>query len=1604
MGAKAQQFVIKGMKRDLSPSKADPNFAFENHNIRISARDGSTLLSVTNERGNEEIKWKDQILIPITYRYSSQGSGTVRHILTISNPPEDTVVTVTIDWVEPDGERQNEEIDIINGSGYIDLDKSFKIEGFTIDTVNYSRGKKVFFDRRSDRNIFYIEDYEEIPDILEGNFVGYSVLDPYLILFTQNNDVTSIYRLKYVDDGFEYLLLYHGSLGLKTTSPIESLPIYENEDLQKVYWVDGINQPRVINIMAPEDIRYKWNDNSFNFIPELEMREKIEVKRNITASGVFSPGTIQYAFSYYNLYGAESNIFYTTPLYYISYNNRGASPEDKVSNSFDIRIDDVDINFSYIRIYSIHRTSKDSTPTVRRVADIPITDNLTKIFTDSGAQGDLVDPTILLYLGGEEITAGTMAHKDGTLFLGNYTLTQKSISRDIKEMIKGAKITFERKTKDIIAPISGVYPFNNELKNSSEDITTFKSREWYRFGLQFQYKTGRWSETVWVGDKRCDLTIKNDLTSNVGLIQASVTLPPSVATILRNEYGFKRVRGVVVYPQMQDREVVCQGVVNPTVYSSRDRSSNSPFSQSSWYFRPYTYRKYEELVESFISAPLEFRHNHSLPNNNQWNAEIQGLWAHSNPATAYWNRDGGSSDYSLLYPNSFFIDQSVLTFHSPDIEFDTEVQSLDSSKLQLRIVGKINLSGSNGQAVVTTTTPSEGPLGGPYNLDRSFPNMSVKGGTVNLTGARYLDLIHNAKDTEKDNYYYFPIYTWHRNGSLNNFGTPEEGKTKSAELEYKIFSNIRFSSFSEYLDIPWDAGKLIMKTADGEEYDVIDGSGNRQGITEAKIFNSNEVSMVKIPAPLNSSLPDMSYYGNIDTVLSGFGNRNGAYDLLKTSYPIPVVQLLPMEQGGAPSKLVYLTRVEGQSWKDLVKSEADGFSTDGIRMKYKSTPHAVFALNYTKSGKQRILPALEANASIGIDGDAPFWDDSVDPGLAPASINLHDFRPYAPVIKESETLTTVYYPNTSQRPARWWDSNAKKLYITSARLPMAKDWQESTVINDEVYRFVTEPIAADQTSYGKQWAYYKVVAGSLKEESFSTGGAYFRQDIISGQSEYDYLWLAELYKEVKSEARFGGDTEEAIENNLWVPCGRPINLDENITIKYTEGDTYFQRYDCLKTYPFAEKDQNSVVDILSFMCETRVNIDGRYDQNRGAIDNTPMRPTNFNLLNSAYTQNNNFFTYRALNSERFSLSRFPTSITWTKTKVLGEDIDTWTNLTLASTMDFDGDKGAIEAIRKYNNEIYCFQSRGISRIYFNSYAQMLTEGAGSGSVPVELMNSGKVEGKAYLSTGIGSSNKWSIITTPNGLYFVDDLTNSIYLFNQEGPVDLSDKLSFRTWVDSVSTLDKWNADPVEGFKNIVAFYDMTNSDIYFISNSRNTTVCFSELIGQFVSFFDYDNIPLMINLKGKFFSMKNHKLWQQNTGEYNTFFGVKRPYSMTVISNLDEPLDKIFNTLEWRATVHEENKDSMNTFDSVQVISDEGYQDTGKVPVNNKTGRSFGGMLTKDSVSLRRKFRMWRIPIPRDKSNHRDRIRGPWAKVTLYKDSPGSERMELHDLVVHIFE
>ena len=48
---KTVNYRIKGMNRDLSMVAFNPEFSYENMNIRITARDNNTLFSIENERG-----------------------------------------------------------------------------------------------------------------------------------------------------------------------------------------------------------------------------------------------------------------------------------------------------------------------------------------------------------------------------------------------------------------------------------------------------------------------------------------------------------------------------------------------------------------------------------------------------------------------------------------------------------------------------------------------------------------------------------------------------------------------------------------------------------------------------------------------------------------------------------------------------------------------------------------------------------------------------------------------------------------------------------------------------------------------------------------------------------------------------------------------------------------------------------------------------------------------------------------------------------------------------------------------------------------------------------------------------------------------------------------------------------------------------------------------------------------------------------------------------------------------------------------------------------------------------------------------------------------
>lgn len=532
---KRETHIVTGMTRDLATSRFEPSYVYDAHNIRIRVVDDkSTLLSVTNEKGTEEFE-------------ISNSSAIIKGTIIGSASFTNTLVLFTV----------------------------------------YDNGS-------------FQEDYI------------------YRIDFDETFDVATISILF---DGYACVQANNVGLNFSIEHPIEALAVYENENIQKVYWVDGINQPRMINICKGEQ---SLIPDAFDFNREIGADARMTITK-YNSGGEFRPGTIQYCFNYFNKFGQETNIVDVSPLYYISPKDSGLAADDVSGCSFGIILTGLNTNFEYVRLYAIYRSSENATPNVRVVGDYAVPANPEdEINTaDTGTYGYTIDAEALLFIGGQYIIADTLAEKDNTLFLGNLKNVVPSIGnlktednvllKDTHDHIGNHQgdlvylycMSFDRDgnpaafspeeeipTSAYVAPPI-TYDYTKDNNRSSFALKGFKARENYRLGFIAQYKTGQWSEVIWLGDfeeeslsglywffynQTIDGRTMNPWGKQLRSAGYGAILDKTLVSTLLNN-GFIKVCPVVVYPNMKDRLVICQGILCPTVYNIQDRVDNTPYTQ-----------------------------------------------------------------------------------------------------------------------------------------------------------------------------------------------------------------------------------------------------------------------------------------------------------------------------------------------------------------------------------------------------------------------------------------------------------------------------------------------------------------------------------------------------------------------------------------------------------------------------------------------------------------------------------------------------------------------------------------------------------------------------------------------------------------------------------------------------------------------------------------------------------------------------------------------------------------------------------------------------------------------------------------------------------------
>lgn len=1716
---------------------------------------------------------------------------------------------------------------------------------------------------------------------ISGTPIGVCILNKYLIIFTHStrlkgteisSTTDNIYRIEIKEDTLNKELLFSGNLNFDTNHPIETLGVYENENIQKVYFIDGKNQARVINIVYTyrdrideyerKNISINLIDKSLDFIAELQLQEHIVISK-ILGNGSFPQGTIQYVFSYYNKNGRQSNLFYQSPLQYLSYAS-GVSPEDKVNCSFKLKIYNPDKQFDYLRIYSIIRTSQDATPTVKRVVDLSISDtnknktSLSKVstlntgsnlddfgktmeianiakfeqidnynnslyvegavcygkylfqayiggkfidiidletnqkqalltinidvntqayhgnvlsfgkdiapgsnfpylyyscennsnpqilvikitssnadsnqwtgelvqtiylpesnggnsqngstdilttfkhyyqngcidtennciwvsgytmesfnsnigaydnnkliyrkyelpsvsekkvyfscnnvldsfilpfkkgtqgmvirnnklyqcfgydigdvydefldcinlstkqifhsyqfpktqlaglgeelespyiyknnlylsatvnswryytlwsisfngggdiivppeppipeekadisFIDNGSIGDIIDPTELLYLGGNTICPNTFEQKDGTLFIGNYTINNNDISEETAIKIRNllsSKLGFKYKVTSIFYKGKNDY-YNYEGQLGESDVAGFKYMEWYGVAIQFQNKNGRFSSPIYLGSTRNyfpSRIVDYNLSEVVGVNRGELNLDINITELAKivDTNIWVKARLLIVNPTNNLKTVLCQGIISSTVFNYRDRYNNAPFTMSSWRMNSLG-KHLNPLFANSISwgevQNIEISKSPIIGGDSTTRIIIKCLMR-----TAYYRTIVVSEDNRVLYDRTAFTiikakenlkkwnanidvtkipddswinnvniiqeikinnvdtivnnfgecfayDESLVTFNSPDIE--NQYNNINK-KAKLRIIGILKSNPLFSNYLIQGSDLNDSSKG-------NVPTKNIKDFTSALLWRDMDSSWDNLSNYDANKDWLFATYLWHRETSYSDNGIEKKNSNGNSRKVWskpvkKIISNTRECTTS-YLR---DSLSYINDIEEINKFNYYE-----LPIDDIKVITTNRDIIYKLNSNMGDSYTETLSYTSDTNKLFPTDNE----------YPIYGQQYYAYKEDSISDYITYDTiMVDGRAV----------ISKDPVRIKYKETPHAIISFG-SKNNSTIKLPRMS--------------------------------------IKHKSEIDRVGE-----------DAITRRLFWNTENNSYTKDFIWTKYINE--------------------------YANYMNPTNIETNYFFYN----ANPSINDYYYLADLCVQDPDTSPYelSNGNKDIISQYSFIPAGEAIELTgDTISLRGNHGDTYYQRWDCLKTFPYSTDDKNQYIDITSFFVESRINLDGRYDKQRGLKYNLGVLNTNFNLINKSYTQRNNFFNYRQIEDE--GVNNFPNQITISKTKVLGEDIDSWTNITLASVFDLDGDKGKLNAIRKINNDLYCFQDNGISRLLYNSRVQVNT----SDGVPIEIANSAKLQDKQYLSDSIGCQNKWAIKSTSSGIYFIDNYNGGLYKLTSNGIESISNN-KMKNYFSSLP-IGEWSPN------NITAKidYDDITKDLYIIT--KDSSLAYNEFLGEFTSFYSYNPLYI-VNLQDKSLQLQTERIqdsalseditniWESYKGNYGSFYGSdKAEANVEFIANGDFDSDKVFETVElttsdiakinnWKADCY--------PFDTLEVSNE--YQ---------------RGKNEASSINVKKKFRTWRWQVPRNNKKNedgiitnRDRIRNMWAKIKLSK-------------------
>ena len=610
---KIGQISYAGLNQDMNVQDPRRNqFYYEGQNITISFNRELSQNVVSTERGNKLLLTLPNVLfIPFVY-------GSDPAWVTYGNDllyTEDTTITSIAEF---------------NPSGVIlthpnATSTTTAINDIGTNTIQWSYYGPQFDDA-------FVS--QPGPTVASQIILGGTFLKDKLIIVSTDGDNKGhllVWEVTYNND-YEptiYLKYFAAGVNMNAAYPITKIQtLYENESIQKVYFTDGLNQFRTVNLS--HSLPFYRNGKTIDATPEWEYSSPL-VSQSLNKGGRWTMGaaTAQYGYRLFTKYGPATKLSPLSNIAPIVHNNRGVGTNEFGNNTLKVTISNLDLNYENIEVYRFLNDDSGSVfcylihqgdvkQSSLEIYDMGNPSEISRISDISGLKFGISGPYIPV----------TFEYKDNRVFLGNIKETNLNIDYDARaysfdnittgnqEATLTGELTIDgtnpswptSETLNAINPtvladfsstnydkyrfqsngyIEGgsgpnvSFTFQRDVVN--KDYLKFPENYWkacyklgevYRFGVQFFDKYGNPSFVSWIADIRMpELMRSNFPTLGPGTIYDNDSFGLTYPKFYLNNLNtlpedIKYFRIVRANREISDRRILSQGYLNSTLYSN----------------------------------------------------------------------------------------------------------------------------------------------------------------------------------------------------------------------------------------------------------------------------------------------------------------------------------------------------------------------------------------------------------------------------------------------------------------------------------------------------------------------------------------------------------------------------------------------------------------------------------------------------------------------------------------------------------------------------------------------------------------------------------------------------------------------------------------------------------------------------------------------------------------------------------------------------------------------------------------------------------------------------------------------------------------------------